>query len=99
MSQCDHVLMCKARLWLGISNHAFDADIADTLEAGKLDLGISGVYKLDGSLAEQALKNYIRWQYNYQGGAERYERMYRELKRALGLCSDYNTKPETEEEQ
>lgn len=82
---------------LRISHTKLDADITDTIAAGKKDLSIAGVAVIsdDDQLTAQAIKMYCRYVYNYQGQSERWERAYTALKQALALCGDYNTEATT----
>jgi hypothetical protein len=82
---------------LRISHTKLDADITETIAAGKKDLSIAGVAVIsdDDPLTAQAIKMYCRYVYNYQGQSERWERAYTALKQALALCSDYNTEATT----
>lgn len=82
----------KIKIDLGISHNALDTDITDWINACILDLGLSGVTIVNqtDALIIAATKLYCRWQYDYMGKGEQYEKAYSNLKNALALCGDYN---------
>lgn len=77
---------------LRISHNALDDDIQSNIDASLLDLGIAGVENrdVDDALIQKAVSLYCRWQYDYGGKAEQYEKAYINLKSALSLSGDYN---------
>ena len=77
-----------------ISHDALDDDIKRNIDTCKLDLNIAGVYgKDDDKLIVKACELYTKWQHDYQGKGEQFEKAYRNLKDALALCGDYNVRP------
>lgn len=77
---------------LRISHNKLDGEIAEVINACKLDLGIAGVANVTDTdaLTMQAIKMYARGWFNYQGNAERYNMAYVALKQSMALCGDYN---------
>lgn len=84
-------LLDAVKLSLGITHGKLDEEISAAIAAGKADLRRAGVGILDDTdpLAAQAVKLYCKWQYNFQGAADRYERAYAGLRDAMCLCGDY----------
>lgn len=93
-------LLIQVRNSMRISHVKLDNAILDDIEAGALDLKIAGVLpwviinekcalKKD-PLLYKALELYCKWQEDFQGKGEMYEKSYKNLKDALALCGDYN---------
>lgn len=81
---------------LRISSNTLDAEITGYMKACLADLRQYGV---DPSLVNQnttdeliisAVIHYCRWQFNFEGNAERYEKMYKDMYQVLSLRGDYN---------
>ena len=85
-------LLDIVKLSLGISHTKLDTDIQESIDACKLDLGRVGVRQAKDTdpLIVQAIKLFCKWQYNFQGQADRYERAYSGLRDSMALCGDYN---------
>lgn len=85
-------LLDKVKTDLRFDFNDLDADVADNISAALLDLktaGIkSGTEELD-MLTLRAVKLYCRWQYNFDGRAEQYEKAYHALKTALSVDIDH----------
>lgn len=78
---------------LRITHTALDDDIESNITICKADLELSGVYCKDSdALLQKACELYIKWQYDYMGKGEMFEKAYKNLKDALALCSDYNVR-------
>ena len=80
-----------------ISHSALDDDIQMNIETCALDLGVAGVYFDEDepdNLIQKAFELYTKWQFDFMGKAEQFERAYKNLKDALALCGDYNVRPE-----
>lgn len=73
------------------SGKYLDSELEDLQNAFLMDLSREGVNTIpeDASLVKACLRCYLRWQQNYNGEAERYERSYKELRGALSLASEY----------
>lgn len=85
----------KIKKSMRISHAAIDEEIQRNVETCKRDLEMAGVYcKEDDSLYCKACEIYNKWQLNYMGKGEQFERAYSNLKDSMGLCGDYNVRPE-----
>ena len=84
-------LLESVRLSLGITHVKLNSDIEETIDACRKDLRRAGVRpELEADpLIVQAVKLYCKWQYNFQGQADRYERAYAGLRDSMALCGDY----------
>lgn len=83
----------KVKNSLRVSGNAFDIEIADLIEAAKLDLKISGVVKIndDDALIQRAITVYCKANFGYDNAeAERFQNSYDMLKQHLSLAGDYN---------
>lgn len=83
----------KVKNSLRISGNAFDVEIADLIEAAKLDLKISGVVKISDTdaLIQRAIIVYCKANFGYDNTeAERFQNSYDMLKQHLSLAGDYN---------
>lgn len=90
------------KLSLRINNTAFDAEINDLIDASKLDLGISGVEKIETKdeedkliisdpLIKRAITIYVKANFGWDNpDAERLQKSYDMLKQHLSLSGDYN---------
>ena len=77
-----------------ISHNALDDDIQNNIDTCKIDLNVAGVYFAQpDNLVKKAFELYAKWQFDYMGKAEQFERAYKNLKDALALCGDYNVRP------
>lgn len=84
-------MLDKIKKSLRISHNKLDDDIQSNIDACLLDLAIAGVNTIIvDELIMQAIKFYCKWQYDFCGNADRYEKAYYNLKMALALCGDYN---------
>lgn len=73
-----------------VTSSKLDEEVQSTIDAAFLDLGTAGVQKVDDALVDQAVKQYARWQFDYMGKADQYQRAYTDLKSALSLIPEYN---------
>lgn len=83
----------KVKNSLRVSGNAFDIEIADLIEAAKLDLKISGVVKISDTdaLIQRAIIVYCKANFGYDNTeAERFQNSYDMLKQHLSLAGDYN---------
>jgi len=84
----------KIKQSMRISHDALNDDIEENVEICKADLNISGVYwKEDDRLLQKACELYVKWQYDYQGKGEQFEKAYKSLKDSMALCGDYDVRP------
>lgn len=84
-------LLDKARLALRISTSAFDGEIADLIEAAKVDLSLGGVVNLDESdpLIVRAVITYVRLHFGEPDDYDRLKRTYDEQKAQMGMATNY----------
>jgi hypothetical protein len=80
------------RLSLRLTSEVFDSEIADLIEACKIDLRLAGVVKIedDDPLILRAVTLYAKWHFGYVDDGERYQKSYDLLKTSLCLAGDYN---------
>ena len=83
-------MLDKIKKSLRISHNKLDDDIESNIQACLLDLTIAGVNaKIEDELITQAVKLYCKWQYDFFGNADRFEKAYYNLKMSLALSGDY----------
>lgn len=86
-------MLDDVKLALRISNQAYDVEIADLIDAAKLDLQISGVNKIDETdpLIKRAIIVYVKAHFGYDNpDAERLQQSYVLLKQHLSMAGDYD---------
>lgn len=85
-------MLAKIKESLRIKHSALDGDISDQMQACMGDLKRVGISKVSEGdfLVIQAVKLYIKWQFNFEGEADRYRRAYESMRDALSLSGDYN---------
>lgn len=84
-------LITAAKLAARVTTHAFDEQIADLLEAAKLDLGVAGVEvpeSLD-ALVQQAQITYFLMHFGQPDNYDRLKASYDEQKAQLSTCTGY----------
>ena len=96
MAEITDAMVTSAKTWLRISTASADDEIRQTMEACLIDLKNGGVVVIDtdDSVIQQAMKLYLKSQFGYDAGAERFSQSYEFLKRSLALSGDYNTEDE-----
>ena len=85
----------KIKLSMRVTHDKLDYDISANIDACLCDLTRVGVVtagKENDPLIVKSAELYCKWQYNYDGSADRYERAYVALRDSLSLCGDYNAK-------
>lgn len=83
----------RVKLALRIKSDKLDDEIADLIEACKVDLSLSGVRKIEDTdpLIQQAIKLYCKANFGFDNkDSEKYQKSYNMLKISLSLCGDYN---------
>mgnify|MGYP002537828825 CR=1 FL=1 len=83
----------RVKLALRIKSDKLDDEIADLIEACKVDLSLSGVRKIEDTdpLIQQAIKLYCKANFGLDNkDSEKYQKSYDMLKISLSLCGDYN---------
>ena len=77
-----------------ISHDVLNDDILRNIEICKLDMEMKGVYcKETDKLYQKACELYYKWQTDYMGKGEQFEKSYYSLRDAMALCGDYNVRP------
>ena len=88
----DNEVLEKVKADLRFDFNDLDADVSDNISAALIELGIAGV-KSDAAgldmLTLRAVKLYCRWQYNFDGRGEQYEKAFKALKTTLSLDTDH----------
>jgi len=82
-----------ARQAIRITGTALDTELSEEIETCKSMLRMGGVREgFTGSAMERAaIRTYVRWQHNYMGEAERWERNFGQLRDAMALCTEAET--------
>ena len=83
----------QIKLSMRISHDKLDNDIDANINACLRDLtrvGVATAGKENDPLIVKSVELYCKWQYNYDGSSDRYERAYTALRDSLSLCGDYN---------
>ena len=93
-------LLTQVKKSMRISHVKLDDILLDDIKAGALDLKIAGVLPYvivdekealkEDPLLYKTLELYCKWQEDFQGKGEMYEKSYKNLKDAMALCGDYN---------
>lgn len=81
----------KARKALRLTTHAYDEELADLIQAAKLDLGIAGVVLPDepDELIQRAILTYVRMHFGKPDDYDRMAASYDAQKGALQIASGY----------
>lgn len=81
----------QMRNMVRISHKKLDDELNILKEAYLTDLSMSGVDTIPAGdmLSLAALRLYLRWQMNYNGEADRYQKAYEATKIAMSLASEY----------
>ena len=85
-------MLQKVKDSIRIRHDKLDGDIEDNINACKRDLARVGIVAIsdDDYLIIQAVKLYAKWQLDFEGQADRYQKAYESLRDSLSLCGDYN---------
>ena len=81
----------KIKLDLRISHNEMDSDILDNIDAALSDMERAGIVNIENTdiLTIRAVKHYCRWQYNFEGEADRYRKAYEDLVSVMSLHDRY----------
>ena len=85
----------KIKLSMRIFHNAIDSDIESNISVCMLDLQRVGVSKTsavessEDALIRKAAELYCKWQYDYNGKGEQFQKAYEKLRDALSLCDEY----------
>ena len=88
-------MLAKIKLSMRIFHNALDPDIESNIDSCMLDLkrvGVSATYADSGTsdaLIQKAAELYCKWQYDFDGKGEQYQKAYEKLRDALSLCDTY----------
>ena len=94
-------LVYKIKESMRISHDVLDQEILGNIESSILDMERVGIQpfrivdqeidrsELKDKLVEKAAELYCKWQNEFQGKGEQYEKAYNSLRDALRLCEDY----------
>lgn len=83
----------EIRSSMRITHRYSDEEILRNIDTCKIDMRMAGVYGADSDeLIRKACELYVKWQFDYEGKGERFEKAYRSLKDAMALCGDYNVR-------
>lgn len=75
---------------LRISHNAMDDEIRRNIHTCLMDLKRIGVDKSkDDALIHKACELYCKWQFDYEGKGESYQKHYEQLRDSMGLTEEY----------
>ena len=87
-------MLDQIKLALRYRNGLFDSEIHLYIEACKNNLKLAGVDGEKIAESDDSIMNavicYCKWQLNFQGKGAEWERIYKDLRTALALDSNYN---------
>lgn len=77
---------------LRISHSKLDTEITMFKDACLNDLERVGIVEIDET--DEVIKTlcvlYLKWQYNFEGEADRYRKAYEMMRDGYSMCGDYN---------
>lgn len=83
----------KIKLALRYKNNLFDNEITMYINACRNNLVLAGISKDKIIDTDDTILNvivcYCKWQLNFQGNGEKWEKVYKDLKTALALDANY----------
>lgn len=91
----------KIKLSIRRFHTMLDTDITSNIDACMLDLrrvGISAAVAVSSSKDELIIKAaelYYKWQIDYNGKGDQYEKAYNNLRDSLSMCDEYRGSEET----
>lgn len=87
-------MLDKVKLAIRYRNDLFDNEITMYIEACKNELKRVGIDENKINKSDDSIMNvivcYCKWQLNFQGNGEKWEKIYKDLKTAMVLDSSYN---------
>ena len=87
-------MLDQIKLALRYKNDLFNSEIEMYIAACKNNLKLAGIDEEKINEGDDSIMNavicYCKWQLNFQGKGEQWERIYKDLKTALALDSNYN---------
>ena len=83
----------KVKLALRVTTDAFDSELLELIDAGKLDLGIAGVDVPDeiDALVSRAITTYCKLHFGEPDDYDRLKASYDEQKAQLSMATGYTT--------
>lgn len=84
-------ILQAVKMALRISTDAFDAELAELIEAGQADINHAGVFNLDPDdpLVRRAIITYCRLNFGQPDDYDRLKRSYDEQKAQMGMATGY----------
>lgn len=80
----------QIKLALRISHNALDTEIQSTISAALLDMGRVGINtSSNDALINKCVELYCKWNYDYLGKGENWQKAYDSLRNAMSMCGDY----------
>ena len=85
----------QIKMSMRIFHNVMDGDITKDIAASMKDMQRVGIAKdiaTDSSedpLIEKAAELYCKWQNDFEGKGDKYEKAYKNLRDSLSLCDDY----------
>ena len=68
------------------------SDILDAIEDMQR-VGVAAASESKSRMVKKCVELYVKWQHDYLGQGEHYQRNYERLRDAMSQCGDYNTIP------
>lgn len=85
-------LFTKVKSAIRITHNVLDSEIQDVIDAALSSLNAHGVVtdgNEDDALIINAVKLYAKWQFDYCGKADQFEKAWKAAIVVLALCGDY----------
>ena len=85
----------KIKLSMRIFHNVIDSEIAGNIDVCMKDMQRVGVGKTiavsssDDALIAKAAELYCKWQYDFNGKGEKFQKAYENLRDAMSLCEEY----------
>lgn len=90
----------QIRQSMQIKHTKLDDNIKRDMSACLPDMQIAGVdIRKESALMDTAIEFYCKWQFDYMGQGEKYEKSYKELRDTMSLCGLYNGKESKDEQR
>jgi len=88
-------LFTKVKAAIRIGHNSLDDEIQDVIDAALLSLNAHGIATTDqdDALVINAVKLYARWQFDYCGKADQWEKAWNAALVVMALCGDYDEVP------
>ena len=84
--------LARLKTALRISHNKLDEEIQYNVDACKRDMervGITVINEEDSAI-QKVFELYLKWQYDFMGEGERYEKAYKGMRNGLSLCGEYH---------